>query len=333
MTPAEIHRGAHSKYMHEAQEYSYQWGRMMHLILRGDPTITTFESGEATRRDGLAQYMDWLRGDGIDATMGSLDQAPPEVRAHGLNELNFHILNRYMSDMSIPMAGGSWKSDTERYEIINQAQDNLAITALQHYMQREDLIAAAQGTELLFDKTRDPDLVMEHATITGIFQEYDAAIILLDLARKNKHVSVVPAPLQFERTRKRTNVDFIVTDFVEQRSVGVQVKSRLRSEDVAMADPDRVVFLDGDTDLGNVRVQRVQRGRSTEQLRPWPGIIGVKHIDLIKGHGQRGRHLARHGKLVPILKQAARKLTGHLKVDRSEVVRTVGDRIFSKLYE
>jgi len=333
MTPAEIHRGAHSEYMREAQDYSYQWGRMMHIILRQDASITAFQDKGNPRRDGLTDYMGWLRGNGIDQTMQNLNQAPTDVRAHGINELNFHILNSYMSDMTIPMAAGDWESDTERHQTINMAQDRLAIVALQHYMEREDIISLGQGTEILFDKTQHPDLVTEHAAITGIIQEYDAAIILLDLARKNKHLSIAPAPMQFERTRKRTNVDFIVTDFAEQRSVGVQVKSRLRSEDVAIADPDRVVFLDGDTDLGNVRVQRIQRGRSTEQVRPWPGIIGVKHIDLIKGHGPRGRHLAGSGKLVPILKHAARKLTGHLKVDRSEVVRTVGDRIFSKLYE
>ncbi|HSX31945.1 MAG TPA: hypothetical protein VLF43_01685, partial [Candidatus Saccharimonadales bacterium] len=140
------------------------------------------------------------------------------------------------------------------------------------------------------------------------------------------------APMQFERTRKRTNVDFIVMDCIDQRAVGVQVKSRLRTDDVQIADPDRVVFLDGDTDLGNVKVVRTQRGRSIEQVKAWPGIIGVKHINLMKNYGPRGRHLARYGKAIPVFKQVADILTRDLKVDRTEVVRVVGERVLDKLY-
>jgi hypothetical protein len=331
MTPAEIHRGAHSQYMTEAQDYSYQWGRMMHAILRVDGSIQAFEN--QGQRDGLVEYLNWLRQDGgIGQTVAQLDEAPTEVRNHGLNELNFHALNAHMSDLVIPMASGAWASDAERYDIVNRAQDSLALTVMDHYMERENIISAGQGTEVLYDESQHPDIVAEHATITGVMQEYDAAIILLDLVRKNKRLSVVPAPMQFERTRKRTNVDFIVMDCVDRCAVGVQVKSRLRTEDTEGADPDRVVFLDGDTDLGNIKVVRTQRGRSIEQVRAWPGIIGVKHVNLMKNYGPRGKHLASYGKAIPLFKQMADRLTGHLKVDRTEVVRTVGERVLSKLY-
>jgi hypothetical protein len=78
MAPAEIHRGTHSQYMLEAQNYSYRWGRMMHAILRVDGSIQAFES--EGQRDGLAEYLNWMRNDGgIGRTVAQLNEAPTEV--------------------------------------------------------------------------------------------------------------------------------------------------------------------------------------------------------------------------------------------------------------
>lgn len=325
MPENEIHTGGHAAYMREAQDYSYKNGLLLHAILRQDASIAEpFDAEEMTN------YLRWAWHGGIDDTIRQLNEAPSEARNHGLNELNFHVLNATMSDFWIPLAGGGWKNDAERYDALNKTQDFLALRTLDCYMDRENLISAANGTEILYDNS-DPGVVDEHATLTGIIQEYDAALILMEVMRKHKHLAVVPAPLQFERSQKRTNVDFVVADFIGQRAVGVQVKSRFRQRDLEVADPDRVVFIHGDTDLGNIRVRRVQRGQPTEHVKSWPGIVGVKHISRLKSYGQRGRHLWPNSRALPVLKQVSDKLTRDLKVDHTELARTIGTRILEKL--
>ncbi|HSX32838.1 MAG TPA: hypothetical protein VLF91_00670 [Candidatus Saccharimonadales bacterium] len=319
LTADEIHRGSPAPYIADAQDWSYRWGRVAHALL-GTADLDVFGGDE------LRAYADWYAG-GMSNAYEQLDAAPVEIQAHGYNELNFHHLNRQLLSFWIPFTVGEWTSDRERQSSIIEAQDFLAFKTLDHYTSRENLIAAAEGTHILFD----PEVRPMHDAITGMVQEYDAALVLLDVVRKNRHFTVVPAPLQFERTRKRTNVDFIVADFVGRRAVGVQVKSRLRTEDTQAVDPDRVVFIDGDTDLGNIKVVRTHRNRSTERVVAWPGILGVKRISQMKNYGQRGRHLWPNTRALPILKQVADRLTGSLKVDQHEITAKIGARILEKL--
>ena len=319
MTDAEIHRGAHAKYIADAQDWSYRWGRATHALF-GTAELDVFARGE------LKQYMDWY-ADGMSGVYDRLDNAPVDLQAHGYNELNFHHLNKHLMSFWIPFSTGGWASDKERQTALYAAQDFMAINTLEHYMARENLISAAEGTHILFD----PQVKPMHDAITGIVQEYDAAIILLDVVRRNRNLTVIPAPLQFERTRKRTNVDFIVADFVGRQAVGVQVKSRLRLEDTQAADTDRVVFIDGDTDLGNIKVVRTHRNRSTERVVAWPGIVGVKRINQMKNYGQRGRHLWPNSRALPVMKQVADRLTRDLRVDHHEIATKIGARILDKL--
>jgi hypothetical protein len=319
MTPAKIHSGEHSQYMMDAQTHAYHWGRMLHIILGDHPTDTSGLD--------IGAYNDWVHKGGLQATLDGLHDAPEEVRLRAWNELNFHYLQGRMQFLWLPLANGGWTSEAERYDVLNKAQDFLAFDVLDHYAQRENLIAAAEGTHILFD----PEIQAEHATITGMIQEYDAAIILMDVVRRHRNLTVIPAPLQFERTRKRTNVDFVVADFVGRRAVGVQVKSRLRQDDVEVADPDRVVFIDGDTDLGNIKVVRTQKNRSTERVTAWPGIVGVKRISNLKSYGAQSRHLWQGTRALPVMKQIADRLTRHLKVDHRELAGKIGERILAKL--
>lgn len=331
MSPQDIHRGPHAGYIREAQDYSYKWGRVLHALLRD-------EDGDKSGLEemDLYAYNDWLHND-FDEFHSDLTDVSVDVRARALNETNFHYLNLCLWGMWSALAEKRWKSSAERAETLNGAEFGFAFRGLSLYAQREAFVQEAGGTHALFE----PENKAIHDALTGMVQEYDAAIVLIDFIRRHQNLTLLPAPLQFERTHKPTNVDFVVVDFVEPRAVGVQVKSKLRQADVAVADPDRVVFIDGDADLGNVRVVRTQRARSTERVVAWPGIVAAKKMDRFKAHGPETRQFSTNPSLNQLIAQAphvllrqkllARKLVGNLKVYNDEVSSVIGERILQKL--
>jgi hypothetical protein len=330
MSPEDIHRGNHAKYIYDAQEYSYQWGRVLHALLSKD------EDKSALEKLDVNAYTHWLH-DGFDASPDKLAGYPADVRARALNETNFHFMNRCLFSMWQPLANHGWKSAEERASALNVATFGFAFRGLSLYAHREKFVKEAEGTHALFE----PEHKAIHEALTGQMQEYDAAIVLINFIRKNKNLTLLPAPLQFERTNKRTNVDFIVVDFVDSRAIGIQVKSRVRNEDIDGADAGRVVFIDGDVDLGNVKLVRTQRAHTTQKLVAWPGIIAAKTMDTFKAHGTRARQLptstnmnhllARNPRLLVQRQLLARKLVGDIKVHHDEVAETIGKRILKKL--
>jgi hypothetical protein len=330
MSPADIHRGQHSEYMYDAQEYSYQWGRVLHALL------SEGEDKSALQELNLDAYTHWLQ-DGFDASPTSLEDVPADLRPRVLNETNFHFMNQCLAHMWQPLASERWESPAERASALSAATFGFAFHGLHLYVQRERFIKEAGGTHALFE----PENKATHEALTGLMQEYDAAIVLINFMRKYKNLTLLPAPLQFERTDKRTNVDFIVVDFVDSRAIGVQVKSRVRREDVDGADASRVVFIDGDVDLGNVKLVRTQRAHSTQRLVAWPGIIAAKTVDTFKAHGTRARQLSANAKVGHFLAQnpkllvqrqmLARELVGDIKVYHDEIAEIIGERILKKL--
>lgn len=281
-------------------------------------------------------YSRWLFEE-FDGTHKALDAVSVDIRARAINETNFHLMNDCSFAMWQPLMLEGWASPQHRAEILNGTQFAFAFRGLEMYAKRQAFIRKAGGTHALFD----PDNKEYHEALTGVMQEYDAAIVLIDFIRKQPHLALLPAPLQFERINKRTNVDFVVVDVDAHRAVGVQVKSRLRSEDFDTADADRVVFIDGDTDLGNIKLVRTQKARSTEKITAWPGIIAAKKMLSFKAHGKHVRRLsvspafrrvlAERPQLLVERQLLARGLVGDIKVNYEDLALVIGERILRKL--
>jgi len=326
--PSEIRNGKHSRYTYEAQDYSYKWGRVLHAAL-GNAALDTF----VDVKDELGYY-DWIQN-GLESVQHKVMEAPIDVARGGLNQLNFHLLNDRMRWQWKPLRAKSWDSDAQRSQEISKAQHFLALDGLQTYIDRERFIQQHGGEHALFT----PEYGELHEGYTGMIQEYDAAIILLDVVRKHRELCVVPAPAQFEHSSDRQrNVDFVVVDFVNERAVGIQVKSLVQKADVEQADAERVIFLDGNIDLNNIKVVKPLKNKKTEITTPWPGIIAAKRVDAIKSYGRQAlyfpqTHFLTHNKSPSLvqMKLAARKLVGNLKVDHQELATRIESRILHKL--
>ena len=183
------------------------------------------------------------------------------------------------------------------------------------------------GAHILFQ----PEYEELNRYLTGMIQEFDAAIILLEFARSQPNLTIVPAPLQFEHSNRRRNVDFVVANVIDQRAVGVQVKTNARRETVEGADKRRVVFVDGTTDLGNVKAMRIDTTSSRERVRPWPGIIAAKRVEGVPSHGKSLTRAGVHPSSIRYLKEQAREMVGTIRVDYADLASKIGQRILAKL--
>lgn len=321
-----IHQGSPEfvQAMHESREWSRFLGRVTHGLFTSE-----FTELQDMTSEKWGEYRDWLRGDGARGAMATLESLESEDRARGANELNFHCLNSDMIGMWVPLLyKDSWPDDQFRRDWIKSAQEGLARTGLYSYLTRERYIEGRGGTEVVYETN---DVI--YKAQTGIMQEFDAGIVLLDVMRRNPDITVVPAPLQFERSRRKSrNVDFLAVHREAKTAIGVQVKSRHTNEQAQAADHERVVFLDGDIDLGNIRAVRVKKGSSKQRVVPWPGIIAAKYVDRIKTHG-KGKNLraARNPARTLHEKTIARRLVNDVSVDFSELSELIGERIMAKL--
>lgn len=325
-----VHFGLQAEALYAARQWSYDIGRSTHALLRNEiDNPSTRMTDEKWR-----SYQEWTRGSGMVQMANDIDKLDDPARAESYNEVNFHCMNSDMFGMWIPLwYEKSWASSPNpnlRRDWIKSSQEGLARSGLLLYLLRERYIARRGGTESIYEKE---DVI--YKARTGAMQEIDAAIVLLDVMRRNPDITVVPAPLQFERgKRSNRNVDFLALHATQKTAVGIQVRSRLNSKDYVNADTERVVFLDGDTDLGNVRAVRVRQKSSQERIVPWPGIIAVKHFERVKSHG-KGKNLraARNPQRTLQEKIAAKNLVGNIDVDFSDLSTVIGQRIMQKLDE
>lgn len=315
IAPEVIHAGAHSELIPDAQNWSYKFGRMLHSHLAGTQRDVFKHTNE------MDAYREWTYGFN-DLEWGLLGQ--PDGRGlRALNEVNFHLLNKSMHGAWRAVQEGSWSSEGTRLHSLQASERALAIDGFAHYAARQQLVDKKGAHSLV----GTPNML--HNTFTGMIQEVDAALVLSGVARKHPGMTVVPAPLNFERTKKRTNVDFVVVDTIERRAVGVQVKTNVQKSDVEIADQRRVMFIDGTVDFNNVKAMRTQRNSSTERAVPWAGLIAAKLVDGMKPDiGRRSRYGTR---LSQSLKDLAHEMVGSMKVDYRETVTKIEERILAKL--
>lgn len=326
LTPKQIHQGEHTPYMEEAQQYSYKWGRLLHSLLSGERFNSPFAADEAL------EYRDWLDS-GFRQTFDNLAQAPPEVRAHGYNELNFHTINSYLQGSWEALIFGEWQSEGVRRDVLQKAQIGLAVEGVGYYKKRQDFIAERQGTHVLFD----PEINPVHNCFTGIMQEFDAgdvalqALLWIGRIHKRKDLVLLPAPLQFERWRKKTNVDYILVDLIKATAVGVQVKSRLRASDFEVADKSRMMFIDGDVDFDSIMPVRIKRDQSTEVIAAWPGLIAATQIANTKLPKVPPNQLTPSQRQLKEAKATARELCSNGTADIERYATRIGTRILSRV--
>ncbi len=320
LKPGQIHSGPHSALIHDAQEWSYRFGLLLHMLLSSQandaPSMPT---------DDFDDYMGWAKHNVSDQEIDLITQ-PDGLRAR--NEINFHTMNRCMVNLWTPLFSRLWSSDKERLSQLAYSQRTLAFMGTVYYVSRQDY-TKHHGDHALFEPAFKEIL----GTMNGFMQEYDAAIILLDIIRRHPSLTLVPAPLQFERTIKRTNVDFIVTDVVSQQAVGIQVKTNVRQSDINIADSDRVVLIDGNVDLQNVKAVRTRRRQSDQRVVPWPGLIAAHYIQSLRAKGSGPERMSTHELQSQLrLKMHVQPHIGGIRVDRREIAKSIGERILAKLY-
>lgn len=309
-----IHRGAEPPAVREVQDYSYTYGRIVHAAMNDQPDHIT---------PLLPKIVSFEESNTFGDVELQLLNTPGAWRYR--NEVNFYALNTHMDYLWRPLIHNAWPNNN-RTGTLHFAMNALAYEGMKLYGVRESIVRSKGSEELYTEENKD---VLER--FSGALQEVDAAIVVIDAIRKHENLTVVPAPLQFERSAPQTNADLLVIDTTEKRMVGVQVKSRVTSKDVDRYDPDRIVLLDGDIDLGNIRVVRTKKRRSTTEPKPWPGIVAASRVHNIKLHGKHQQINSAYSPLIAAAKMFARDLVGSLRVDHRDLSGAIEQRIMNKL--
>jgi len=313
--------------MQAPHELSHFLGTALHMHCTGDPALASFMT--ASRWNA---YSDWL-DTGLLTTRSGIAQLGEDDAPIAHNRIAFHELNYGMRAMWIPLWQEKvWDSDPDfRRNCINMSRDRLAALGVAFSLRRDRHIRAMGGTESIYNRTEDQHPI--YKAHTGKMQEVDAAIVMLDVMRRNRGVTIIPAPVQFENSRHaRRNVDFIALHLGARSAVGIQVRSHVTQEDRQTVDDKRVIFIDCNTDLGNIKAVRCKKGTSRERVVAWPGIIAAKCIERIKVHG-KGKNLmaARDPEQIMAFRMYARQLVGNTTVDFSHLSDIVGERIMTRL--
>lgn len=310
-----IHGGEYSQLITEAQAWSYKFGRRLHNFLTNSQPDTFIDPAEITR------YYTWgmaVVDTIVDLTGEALAGNTAALRA--MNEFNFNLMNFFMRSMWEPVFHGEWKTDANRRHRIQASQLDLAVAG-SIFVNARHQYTDKYGSAAWFDER---GVGVLNATITGILQEIDSAIVLLDVVRDHPSWTIIPAPLNFERMGKGDNVDFIVVDSKTQDVVGIQVKTNLNQRTVRRANPERVVFLDGTQDLHNVKAVSTRYDDETKKEVAWPGLIAVWYITQLPANKAK--------KVVNRSVRAwTRQLVADVRVDINQPARIIEERIVQKM--
>lgn len=313
LTPSQIHHGVTIPEVQAAQLYSYAFGQLAF------DALSNKREGLTERRAQLTAYEDQVDFAVIE---DALVESPNGWDYR--NEVNFYGLNFHMEKMWTPLVMGEWPKDADHKHSGNFSMNGLALEGLRYYIQRERFIAK-HGIDT-YDGADLSPIVRRN---TGFMQEFDATIAVLNWAKKYSNLTVVPAPAQFEHNAQRANIDLLVVDFREERTVGVQVKTVADQKTRSRYDPDRVVIIDS-SDLSNVRLVGGSKASHSALPRPWPGLIAASRVGAI----QTRRNTDIAPQFIPYLlrkKMEAAVALGKYRIDYNEVSATIGKKILEKL--
>lgn len=213
LAPNIINSGNPTPELAVAQTWSYRFGRLLHAQLSGEPP-----DAFGTQKE-FDQYRSWVRHMPEMEEDVLIADIPEEQRLRNRMEINFHSINGHMLDMWTPIVKGHWGNDRKRAEQLTIAQNSMALSGLFYFQARQQLVDQHEGTHILFQ----PDHQSFYSVLTGVIQEYDTTIVLLEFIRNHPNLTVVPAPMQFERAprNKRRNVDFVVANIEAKKAVGI----------------------------------------------------------------------------------------------------------------
>lgn len=210
----------------------------------------------------LSQYNHWVS---TALRPFVIDEVLPvkSARSNKLaNRLNSHLLNQSFIGYWQSFLQGSRPEEHRR--VAREAQDSLAAFSLIFQHHRTKL-----GEDYY---NEDPASTQKRASLEGIIGEYDAGIILLEIAKKNPALVILPSSSFFEHQRGSSrNADFILMDIEKQQAIGGQAKNSVKNPAFKHYDPDYIFLIDGEVDLGNVL-------NGTR----YAGLIAAHHISQIQ---------------------------------------------------
>lgn len=202
-----------------------------------------------------------------------------------------------------------------------------------HTFHEREALAGPEAGYAYFDK--------EHydmrKTTEGMLNEDDAAYVGLEVIRRNPNWLILPAPLQFEHTTRRSlNIDFIYLNLAERRAIGKQMKAAVTTEkQAAYFDRNRVVLVDGARDFGNERTMRTSFADTTPRRVNWGGLICATAMSAMPNMSPTaGQSTAQHNlRILYAKKIQAKREAGHFSSLLNNAVEIVQGRIAPHLGE
>lgn len=273
----------HKKYTGEFAEHLDQadaWSKAFADVLKQRlENPGAYADAEETEK-WLANYIDWANGFIQNVTNKLIVANRCRKNDELLNRNNFHALNLCFSSHWYRLLTGSEWSRGEARQHNTEAQDMIALSSLQLQKER------AKNTPDEYYNVDDKAMCDFRASIEGILNEDDSAIVLLEIAKKHPEIVVVPSPGVFEhglaeKGMRSKNADFIIIDVAASEAIGAQVKGRVRKDDSESYDPNYVFFIDGEMDLKNT-TSIIQKG--SPRNRRTTRRASVIHAGTIAAH-------------------------------------------------
>jgi hypothetical protein len=308
---ATIHRPEHAPVEYDVFEgYQRAYGMLLHDLLRGAP------DDPAVRFPAVHEgFQAWARIH-LDALVRAVSPGAGAPDFSGAGDLVF-------GQLSMGLAR-SWSR-----AFLGTRVDRVALRSMQLFLAALS-VNIQSARDAAADAELDDDLETSlRAVQWGMLTEIDTAIVLLELAKAQPWMTVLPAPAAFESAAGAANADFLVLDLERGEALGVQAKTRVRDAAAfGRYRSDRVVLVDGWADLGNVRLVDIPR-RSDRRAVTWPGLIGAHHL---AGVGDRSQDMLRaHDPAWLAEKRTrARGLTAATRDYRRRALGAVGDRVLPR---
>lgn len=308
-----------------AQKYADVFSLLLHDTLTGviDP-----DSGAAIK-ETLSGYPHFITHD-LRALDTQLYTEGTQRSMARLNEINFHWLNYAMLPMwQLFFSNNSVVSPKDRLNAVKMSQDLLAYDGCFQYFYRDKLAGANSGYRYFGD-----DMLDFRHTHESRLHERDTAIALLDIAKRDPSLIILPAPGKFEHSHNGAiNADFIVLDATDHRAVGVQVKTRVKPEHEEKYDDKHIVLIDGSADLGNYRFLRTTHSSSHKRQVSWAGILSVEHMKNLQTQGPYTTPITNMYPIKSIVQTqfSAKARLGKIKVNRKEISELLEAKIRAKL--
>lgn len=245
------------------------------------------------------------------------------------SELNFHYLNIAMMEQWRAVFGLDNPAG-ERIKNIHFAQDYLSTLSLDAFCKKLDETRPAKAAE---DFAKDNKVYRD--LTENRLNEFDSAIILLEVMKNNPSLAVLPSPPLFEKYTNRANADFIIIDTDTRDILGVQTKTTIFSEELEKYDSRRIIFIDGRYDLANYKMMRTVANSSRLKEVSWNGLVAMHHLKTknAKRIANSYIHSVMTTKELLGNMMRARAALGTTTMDIPRITALIEDRILDNLYK